>query len=779
MPSGIEEDRALFRLLIGAGLLVKGLIDCHSSKYIDTAIHLHCEDLIQPLIDYGVHIDGRNPCSWTGKGDNSALLRCAVYASCPTALKILLNAGANIDSRPELGCTVMGTWLKAMNRISAAQSDYECLEVILEAGAGVDSRVFPDGIPTILDMALLTKRDVFGRLLQYSTVHGAPVTIHGILRAAEDGMRSLETYLTETPSSNFNGEQQKILEYALVTLICNLKTVKVLLGQNLDVDARVEIIDLQVDYPFHKVIYSPLGAAVLRAAKFGLDHGNKRIINLLLNAGATITHTILASSIVRSGFELLQFLISMVGNVDIIGSLALARAICLGNTEAIKFLLLKGVSINSTLNVPAQEDDVQQLVLQFSLSGPWVHLPGLPDSYLFKDPSWATPPSLDMVEYIINLGADVNALVPTSQASMLHSAIDSSRPCPGRTKCIELVLRYLTPSTTQRFGLDLVRCFVLSTISKHGHNLRCGECLKALGILFRHGVQQYSVAVLTMLILGGASDCMINSVLANIQHVSPDMMAPAITQNSGTIDFRHSNSYFYGFSPLRASMLRGDMDLMRRLLKRGAEVNEHPMPLSFLFNDDGDSYGTKLTTFQMAIWLHWGENHSIDGSLRAGPHVKPNTWLQMAQLLLIEGAIINANGGRRGVTALQLAAASGDPACCMLLLENGASCNDSPCSLCGIIAAPFWQKCGMGDRINPLDWAAWYGRLDVVQLLVQVGAESFYKQATHYDGAIQMAKQQGHIGVVDLILQHVNDMSLSEWEAKFEDPGILGIDRIL
>lgn len=130
-----------------------------------------------------------------------------------------------------------------------------------------------------------------------------------------------------------------------------------------------------------------------------------------------------------------------------------------------------------------------------------------------------------------------------------------------------------------------------------------------------------------------------------------------------------------------------------------------------------------------------------------------------------------------GATALQLAAGSGVARLCLLLKEYGATLNDSACTLAGIVPEPFWSH-EMGGRVFPLDWAAWYGRLDAVKVLISFEAVSFHQTLTRYDGAIQMAKKRGHMGVVDLTIQHEGGISLSEWEARFEDPGILNIFRL-
>lgn len=796
-PSGSQEDRALFRSLIEAGLQVNDLIDRDSSKCIDTAIHFHCEDLIKPLIEYGVRIDGRSPCSHQGNPDGSALLRCAVMASRPAALRTLIKARANIESRYDNCCTALGSLIHVLNIRAAAQGDYECLEVLLAAGARADSRFLPNKIPTILDMAFLTTRYAFGTLLQHDRALGSSTTLHGTLRAAEHGLASLQAYLLGRFGWTSGEERQQILEYALVSSISNPEISNVLLSLNINVNAFVDLVQLKVSTGPRISIHSPLSAAVSLAVKTGLDNMAERIISRLVNNGATITPTILASSITTSGVELLQFLDSRVNSVETIGSLALGRAICLGNKEAVEFLLSRRVSINSTLKIPAQQHDTSCLVLQLALGGLNKHYYGLPDSYLFEDPSWYSPASLDMVEYILDRGADINASCPTSHISTLHYILDRFTSCHNTIERFEVCLRHTVSSTVQKYWIDLMHCCVTFIAYQHPNGFNCRSSTRIWMVLCRHVTHQSCIAAVTMFILAGASPDITSSALASVQHVNPDIVAPPITGDSGTLNSSHSNSYLYGFSPLRASVFRGDVGLVMQLLQRGAEVNESPTALSFSYYNRGSSYGYKLTTLQIAIWASWGgdcfgededEGDCSDEDDDEGQdqdqdepsrHIGTDKWLEIAQHLLEKGARVNASGGDGGLTALQLAAGSGDVRCCLFLISHGASLNDSSCTLAGITPEPFWENRKMGDIIYPLDWAAWFGRLDVVQLLMSLNAESVYQQLTRYDGAVQMAKRRGHTGVVELILQRVNGISLSEWEARFRDPGILGIGSIV
>jgi ankyrin repeat protein len=150
----------------------------------------------------------------------------------------------------------------------------------------------------------------------------------------------------------------------------------------------------------------------------------------------------------------------------------------------------------------------------------------------------------------------------------------------------------------------------------------------------------------------------------------------------------------------------GELDAARLLLANGADVNAAPLA----FIDD-----TRRTALQIAA----------------------NGTLEMVQFLLEAGADVEGNtssGGERAfaspASALQFAAIAGSTGVVTALIQAGAN-----------VFAPAIGE----DGRTALEGAAEHGRLDIVQLLLNLGVEVTGSRA------IQFAREEGHDGVVALL----------------------------
>ncbi|CAG8978912.1 hypothetical protein HYALB_00005249 [Hymenoscyphus albidus] len=174
-------------------------------------------------------------------------------------------------------------------------------------------------------------------------------------------------------------------------------------------------------------------------------------------------------------------------------------------------------------------------------------------------------------------------------------------------------------------------------------------------------------------------------------------------------------------TPLFAASLTGSLKMVEKLLDMGANIDQR-----------GVSHDTAL---QAAILV--GR-------------------LDVVALLLRRGADVDARAipGTQflsGQPALMKAIALGHTEIARMLLEFGANVNteikSSPCGL-------------TYGNINALGYAAHYGRLDTVQLLLNAGADS-------YDHAIGIALEEGNLIVADLIQDW---KECKEREASANDP---------
>lgn len=110
---------------------------------------------------------------------------------------------------------------------------------------------------------------------------------------------------------------------------------------------------------------------------------------------------------------------------------------------------------------------------------------------------------------------------------------------------------------------------------------------------------------------------------------------------------------------------------------------------------------------------------------------------EVIEFLLDQGAKVNAEAGlQRGLTALQGATIQGHITVALMLLERGADVN-APAALI--------------DGRTALEGAAEHGRLDMVQLLLNAIAVTGRKWDAREDRAVELAKQECHFAVAELL----------------------------
>jgi hypothetical protein len=117
----------------------------------------------------------------------------------------------------------------------------------------------------------------------------------------------------------------------------------------------------------------------------------------------------------------------------------------------------------------------------------------------------------------------------------------------------------------------------------------------------------------------------------------------------------------------------------------------------------------------------------------------------MVQLLLENGAGVNAAGGRYG-SALQAASVKGNLDICRLLLENDAGVNTVG-----------------GTFGSALQVASFHGHVEFVELLLENGAE-VNAAGGEYDNALQAASVGGNMEICRLLLQYSADVNATGGE---------------
>jgi hypothetical protein len=199
-----------------------------------------------------------------------------------------------------------------------------------------------------------------------------------------------------------------------------------------------------------------------------------------------------------------------------------------------------------------------------------------------------------------------------------------------------------------------------------------------------------------------------------------------------------------GLAIKRAVDYKGDFPVVRRLLEAGCAPNG-------IVAVPGPEYTSNMTALLAAI--HTKSVGLVNLLLECGADVNTQTTrglsrtplqlaaelgcLEIVQLLVKERAQVNASPARRaGGTALQLAAISGNCNIAAELLSHGADPEAPPSNF---------------DGRWPIEGAAEHGRLDMIEYLLKVTLFDAEKCRR----AMELARENGHMGCCDLILEHV------------------------
>lgn len=236
--------------------------------------------------------------------------------------------------------------------------------------------------------------------------------------------------------------------------------------------------------------------------------------------------------------------------------------------------------------------------------------------------------------------------------------------------------------------------------------------LQAFEYLYRQGARTSPGCPLALFIYSGGRAGLVEDIL------NSGADANAYSSNFSKQHDPQKKDIWY-LTPLQAAASYGNEGILVELLNRGADVNAAAL-----------GFHGKTALQHICAW-------------RPMTSEERTRQLRMTKMLLDHGADVNgAPAERYGSTAIQITAAEGDLELATILLERGADVN-----------AP--QGPGEGTRAA-LDAAAYWGRLDMVQLLLDAGAVSSWTM-TKYGGAIYSAELQGHFAIADLIQKYIAD----------------------
>ncbi|RYC54781.1 hypothetical protein CHU98_g11424 [Xylaria longipes] len=197
-----------------------------------------------------------------------------------------------------------------------------------------------------------------------------------------------------------------------------------------------------------------------------------------------------------------------------------------------------------------------------------------------------------------------------------------------------------------------------------------------------------------------------------LEHDAPDTLIHRTIQAGADINPAISETGIY-CTPLQLAARRSRLDVTRWLLAQGADINA-PAASS-------------------------GGRTALQAACRPG--LSCNIDVGLIQLLIDNGADVNAPAAFEcGATALQCAIKEGSMGVFCFLLDAGAD-----------VHATAKDRIFRDQYKSALDTAAEFGRLDMVDILLRNGAESYTHGRTPYDGAIELATEEKHFPIAKML----------------------------
>jgi ankyrin repeat protein len=478
------------------------------------------------------------------------------------------------------------------------------------------------------------------------------------------------------------------------------------------------------------------------ALQVATSAGDLELVQLLLDWGAS---DILGAMDIASKKGHVQLVQALLRTGQVRGApsngayerMALRAGVRCGDIQFVRHLL----EYHTEVDAPAVEDDpewttalqvaaweshkeIAQLLIRVGAN---VNAPAQGDDGLTALQGATRNGDVDIVKLLLRAGADVNASPSAFGETALTTALLSNHLEIAKLLLESGVNSYDQAQRTLAYAVELVDPFeivqlLLDRMTEY-HDVHFKVCafsavetgnIELVRLLLEHGVLDKP---------GGLRDAIYYSNLELVELLL--YYGADVNDNSSCLDEEF---------PLEIAASSGDLEIMDLLLGHDANAREKARALQ------AAAYENQVEAARLLI--------SSQADVNAAPMMvvdrPPGTALQaaagtgnleMVRLLLEAGADVESKPRDKNEqgTALQFAAISGSISVASVLIENGADVN-----------AP-----GIGrNGRTALEGAAEHGRLDMVQLLLNVEAE------VRGSRAVRLARNEGHDGVVQFLLEN-------------------------
>ncbi|KAI1333039.1 hypothetical protein F5Y16DRAFT_354651 [Xylariaceae sp. FL0255] len=558
--------------------------------------------------------------------------------------------------------------------------------------------------PTFLDIASIAYQTSFLLLLDYSRTKETRITRWKLFAKARVGVEYLQNYLkTLEPLSP---EEKELLDIIFAEQFVLGSCFEFNFDHNIAI-ALLGIVDTEAWFPSVSTLQRNLIVSFRKQGS--ISASGQRLFAKLLDQGAFITPHVLMAAVNYAGTELLEFLSKCGSDSFHHGASALALAIRVGNQDAVDWLINRVNPQSTSVYRGRSISFIAELLVypwnKYNYGESWLVELRKPTGYY---------PSDHFLESLLYRGVK------------LCYYSDDSTPWPllwkyisdhaGETRARE-VIRYLYQKARcygdppSSLPCLLEACFLPDERSEDALSEPFPPQIRTCEFLLLSGVRINESGVLAFLIFYRAPTDMISNILESGVDINT---YTGRGLKGDTSDF--PNAWF--ITPLQAAAYTLQLDLVRLLVQRGADVN-------------APARGHRgMTALQAAC---------SSGCISKRAH---DIMMTIVRFLVKKGADINAfppldhTGQRSGYTAFQSAAKSGDIETASFLLDHGADINAPG-------AGPF-GGCA-------LDLAVREGRVDMTKFLLDAGALSDYRGDSDYEGAIILAQDERHWGILDLL----------------------------